>query len=47
MKLKTFGLMLFFLALAAIAVIAIFWLLEIATRPDYVVRPGYYTEVGR
>lgn len=45
-KLKTIGLMAFFLALGVL-VVALFYLLEAATRPDYVVRPGIYTEVGR
>lgn len=44
--LKTIGLMLLFLSFALFAVV-IFYLLEAATRPDYVVRPGIYTEVPR
>jgi hypothetical protein len=46
--LKTLLLMALFLTLAALF-LSLFWLLERATRPGYpvVVRPGYYTEVGR
>jgi len=53
MKLKTIGLMLLFLALAFIGLVAIFYLLEIATRPDDQInlywpsKPGYLEEVGR
>lgn len=46
---KTIALMFAFIALAFIALAVIFYFLELATRPDYVIRPGYYiaTEVAR
>lgn len=45
-KLKTIALAFLFLSLAGF-IVALFYLLEAATRPDYVVRPGIYTEVPR